>query len=127
MSYLNQKLPGEPIIISTLHKDFDYATEAEPSAMENMALLNAATEPLYFIADMRAVHFDLGELIAGADLAAGGEQSMLRHPKIKEALFVVTDKIMEIAAEGLATEAFGNIKLKMFDNLKDALAYARSH
>jgi hypothetical protein len=126
MSYLNEKLAGEPIIISTLHKDFDFATEAEPSAIENLALLNAATQPLYFIADLRAVHFDLGELIAGADLAAGGENPMLHHPNVKEALFVITDKIMEIAAENLGSQAFGRVKVKLFDNLEDALAYARS-
>lgn len=126
MSYTVEKYEGEPIIVAMLHADFNLEKEAQASSQESIALLDAAPEPVYYISDSSQVKFSTDETIKGTSFAARGENPVFHHPNIKQVLMVIGDNAMQaMTAAGMQTETFGNVNIKTFATLDEALTYAR--
>ena len=126
MSYIVEMLPDEPILISTLHADFDFSTEAQSSTEDALALLEKVSEPVYYIADSSKVRFSFDDTIEGSNMAARGDNPLFHHPNVKQVLLVVGDVMQEMSAKGLQSDIFGNVNVKTFASMDEALAHARS-
>jgi hypothetical protein len=126
MSYKIETLTGEPVILLILTQDAAISEDMPKSGAEIRTLLDQASEPMFFIMDMSAMQISLDDLILGSNLGARGEQPLTRHPHLKEMLFVSSSKMVKLGLKGLNTLAFGNMKVKAFDTLDEALAYVHA-
>jgi hypothetical protein len=126
MSYTVEAYANENIVISTLYSDFHLETEGPRSSEEVRAILDAAKAPMYFVTDSSRVKFSLDDTIKGSSLAARGDNPIFHHPNVKQVLMVVGDDAMQaMTADGMQTEVYGNVNVKTFATLEDALAFAR--
>jgi hypothetical protein len=126
MSYTIEKYPEEPIIVNTLHANFNFEADAENSTREAMKLLDTVPEPVYYIADTSQVNFDMDDTVKGSSFAARGDNPIFHHPNIKQVLLVIGDNAVQaMTAEGMRTEIYGNVNIKTFATQAEALAYAR--
>jgi hypothetical protein len=125
MGFTVEKLPGEPIVIYTQISGGNASDEMKLSIAENVRVLDAQTEPVYLINDMRAHKLNLDQILQGASMVARGDNALLHHPMIRENIFVVTDPMMKTAITGLSSATFGQVKMIRFDTVEDALAYCR--
>lgn len=126
MSYSIEKLPDEPILIVTLHKEFAFSRDSVAANMEAKAVLDQSKEPLYYVADTSAVRFNMDETVEGSNFASRGETAIFQHPNIKQVLLVVGDIMQEMTAAGMRSEAFGSVNILTFASREDALAHARN-
>ncbi len=126
--YSIEKLQGEPIIISQLTGSitFDDRAPDPESTRQTQELMDGQEEPFYYIFDMGDMKLDLNNLIAAANRGAGNEGLTLRHPMIKEVLVVTQSKLINLAAKGLNSTAFGNVPTSVFGTVEEALEYARA-
>jgi hypothetical protein len=126
--YTIEKLPCEPIIFTRLSVSvsFDDGDPDPEGALQVKELMDSQEEPFYYIFDLGEVKFDLTNLILAANRGAGSEGMTLRHPMIREVLVVTQSKLINLAAKGLNSEAFGNVPTSVFDTINDALDYARA-
>jgi hypothetical protein len=124
--YTLDLLPGEPILYSVLSADFNLMQDLPHYASEILPLLESLPEPVYYIADIRALSPGLMDVIQGANLVARGNTAYLRHPKMKMNIGVIDSKILEMAAKGLNSEVFGFVKVVMFTTPEEAFAFARA-
>lgn len=122
-----KKLENEPIVIVTLPTEYNLAVELPKLMPKYISLLNAATEPVYWIVDARDSSLKVDEIILGASLVARGEHPLYHHPNIREVIYVTSSRIMKLAAEGLKGDAFGHVNIKLFDDLDQALEYIRQN
>jgi hypothetical protein len=87
--------------------------------------LDSLDEPVYFINDTSAVDFDLATVIEGSNLVARGENPIFHHPNIRSVIYVTQSDLGALAAKGMDSNAFGNVDVKIFRTLDEALAYVR--
>jgi hypothetical protein len=126
MPATREKLLNEPIVIVTLSEDYDFATEAAAGVQENLAFLDSLDEPVYYVTDTSAVDFDLGAVIEGSNLAARGTNPLFHHPNIRSVIYVTQSILSALAAKGMGSDAFGNLNIKVFGTLDEALAHVRT-
>lgn len=118
-----KKLENEPIVIVTLPTDYNLAAELPKLMPQYINLLNAATEPVYWIVDARNSALTVEEIILGSSLVARGEHPLYHHPNIREVIYVTSSQIMKLAAEGMKGDSFGNVHIKIFDDLDQVMDY----
>ncbi len=125
MSYIYEKLPSEAILVLTYNADYQVKSEGLPSIEEGVRLLNAEEKPVFLIIDLLKIpSLRMYDIVEGASMATRQTQ-LLTHPKNRENLLITQSKLYSMVAKGLDSFAFGNAKLKTFDTVDEALAYAR--
>jgi hypothetical protein len=120
-----KKLDDEPIVIVTLPTEYNLAAELPKLMPRYISLLETAAEPVYWIVDARNSSLSVDEIILGASLVARGEHPLYHHRNIREVIYVTSNQIMKLAAEGMKGDAFGHVNIKLFDDLGQALDYVR--
>ncbi len=125
-TYTIEKLPGEPILLFTAHRDYDVSVDIVKAAAEVNQLLDELGEPVFFVQDLMAVVIDVDDMLVGSNTAGGSETATFRHPNIREVVAATQDQMLRMALEGMANETYGNVRVSLFDNIDDAMAYVRS-
>ncbi|MBN1310909.1 MAG: hypothetical protein JXB30_05760 [Anaerolineae bacterium] len=119
-----EKLQEEPIVIL---KFFEVdQSQPPPTEDEIYTVLDPAPEPVFLIIDLSDIKLSLDQLVSSTNQTVRGGSSLFTHPNIRERLMVSTNPMLKLASKGMASKVFGNIKIQAFDNVADALAYARA-
>lgn len=121
-----EKLPGEPIAIFKALPSYNMAADARASVEGAFEFFETIDEPVYYVHDFLDITpLNFEDVSIGAMTVAIAENPIFKHPKIREIIFVTTSDLLAMAAKGLDTEPYGNIKIHIFTRMEDALAYAR--
>jgi len=124
MSFNVRKLPCEPITVYTAQSsDLDHMEQNNQIMLDMLDQLSA---PVFHIADMRPIKLNVDSLMQLAASVAYGEHSVLRHPMIKELILVTDSRLIAMAGDGLSSDIYGNLPVKIFGSLDEALQYARA-
>ncbi len=108
-SYTVDLLPGEPIILEVIGKDFQADKHIMGLIGEVNRRLDDASGPMAYIIDVREASLSLDDIIAGANGTAR----------------VSGSRIVELAARGMNSAIFGHVKMEVFKTLEEALDMAR--
>lgn len=95
------------------------------STADVRALLDEAQEPTFYILDISRLKLSLNDVIVGANTGARGETPLWHHPMIKELVTVSADGLVQLAAKGLSSLTFGNLHIRVFGTLDEAVEYCR--
>jgi hypothetical protein len=96
-----------------------------PTAARSFALLEAQPEPVFYIVDLLDATFDFQGMLEYANSQSLHMAS--RHPKVKQLIVLTKDPIIQMAAAGLNSDAFGNIEVPVFERMDQAVAYIHNH
>jgi hypothetical protein len=69
---------------------------------------------------------DVEDLLLATSDISQGPNAIWRHPKIREVLLISPQAIVQAAAPALSGDAFGNLNVRLFESLDEALACIRS-
>jgi hypothetical protein len=125
MSYTTEKRPGEPIVVATLYADYNHAQEGEAAINEAVAMLDAQSEPVYYIFDVTRYVPTFEDLVSSVNWGGRGNLPTFRHPNVRESIVVSGSGMVKLAAQGLKTATWGNTTVHVVDTLDEALAYFR--
>ena len=123
------KLPDEPIIVVAILEKFNFGNDMAEGNKPAFELLDSLDSPVFWIVDLRRANMRLGQLVTSSNIVTRGEEdkrALWHHPMIKETILVSTVGMIKLAAKGLSSDVFGNLSVKAFDTLDEALEYARS-
>lgn len=121
--YTIEKHDTLPVIQATWLPEFRIERDAPTHMAEVKALLDNQTEPVFYVLDLTAWNrMSFQELMEATSIAKEGN---FKHEKNRESLLVTQDITVEQAAKGMDSPAFGNIKLRVFKTIADALGYVR--
>ena len=126
MSSTIEMMENGTALVVSLGSDFNFAREGEAQFAQIAAILNQQTEPVFYIVDVRELDITFDETLALINRVARGEDSLLRHPNIKEIIYVISNSFQRAVAEGLDSEWFGNLKVKLVYSLDEGLDHIRS-
>lgn len=125
-TWSTELLPGEPVIFSVLHKDYVPERDYPLSSRESFAILNQASEPVFFVIDMSVLLLDLDDLTQAASMITDAAAGSVRHPNVREMVFVTPDALTDLALHGLESETFGSVNVRTFTTVEEAMAYVHS-
>lgn len=120
------KLPGEPIVILTLSGSSSELKDREQERAKFVSIIETVSEPVFLILDMSDADLSFDEIAEGASGAYRGDNPLFKLLNIRQILQVSTDPALELAAKGMNTEIFGNVEVKQFETLDEALVHART-
>lgn len=126
MSYSTIKVENQPIVISTLHKDYDLATEITYSNQAAIEVLSDASEDQLFLIVHFEVQLTMNDILLGASAVTRGENALWLHEKVRQVLVVTKDLATSLSAQGMRHELFGNVNVEVFETLEQALSFAQS-
>jgi uncharacterized hydantoinase/oxoprolinase family protein len=120
-----EKIPDAPIVIVHSQQSDDNLEEMADSVAAITRALDEQTEKVFLITDMGSISMDLNDIIQAASMSARGSNSLLHHPNVRENLFVLTDKLITMAIQGLKSATFGQVKTRVFATVEEAVSYCR--
>jgi hypothetical protein len=121
-----QKLPNEPIVLDKMSPDYSLSAELPAGISKLFEIADNLTEPVFWIVDISETkEITIEDILTGTELLIKGKKPFYRHCNIREVLYVSTSRLILMAAAGLASEIFGNLKIHIFADLESALQYAR--
>lgn len=124
--YHFEKLDGEPILLSTMYNTYEMSTDAKESVRATFDVLSKLDEPVYYILDWRNLNpLSMEDISVGAMSVALAENPLFKHPQILGLVFVTSSDILSLAARGLNSAVYGNIKIDVFATVDEALRYVR--
>jgi len=125
MSYTLEKLPGEAVIVYT-QGPATHETQGIAETLDDIArLLDEQTDPVFLVWNVGGMSIDLDDLIQSASRAGRGSNAVLHHPRVRENVYVVSNRMVRLAIKGLESATFGRAKVVLFDTLEEALSYCR--
>jgi len=111
-----------PVLINIFEEHLE--PEEIPAMVDELnAWLARLDHKVYYINVLGTTHLSLGDVMQGVQLAARGDASPLHHPNIIETLVITADPFILMAARTINSYVFGNVKLKTFTTLDEALSY----
>jgi hypothetical protein len=115
-------LDTHPVVMNTLQPGYILAKDWPEGVAEMHRVLDTHPEPLFIIDDIRALKLTVSDLIVAANNGSRGERPLWRHPNSLGIYFISEDKVIKMAAAGMNSPAFGNMAVKVFRTLEEALA-----
>ena len=126
MSYSIEKLPGDPVIIGMFSDGFSVANHLEPFLDELKGLLDDQAEPVYYVVILDGLSLSLEDLLVSTNVSSRGDNPALHHPNLRGTIAVTDSKMIKLAAKGMNSDLFGNLRVDVFETAEEALAFVRS-
>ncbi len=120
MSYTVEKMAGEPVVLIRLNADYDAATEMAGTLHESTALIAQQNEPVFSIWDIERTSVNLESLMAGTNAA---RLDSAAPPNQAGSIILGNSPYLKLLAKGLDSSTYGNLKIAIFEQMDDALAY----
>ncbi|MBN1310279.1 MAG: hypothetical protein JXB30_02590 [Anaerolineae bacterium] len=117
-------LTGEPIVISTLLEEFNFGSDIAEGNKPSFELLDSLEHPVIWIMDMSRAKLNVERLLS-INLVTRGERPLWHHPMLRQIVVVSNTRLAQLAAKGLNSEVFGNLSIRVFGTLDEALDFAR--
>ncbi|PJF39244.1 MAG: hypothetical protein CUN55_14910 [Phototrophicales bacterium] len=125
MAVETQKLPNEPILIITAKGKFT-PENIETSFNEINKYYDPDGEMLYIISDNTELDMSFSDVVTG--LASVTRREGFRFGAPNSMLIMVgTSEMVRLGTEAMKQKQYGNLEVPMFDNIDDAIAFARNH
>jgi hypothetical protein len=127
LPYECRLLPDLPVILGTWKSGFKFAEHGKQFSLEVRTLLDAQTSPVYYMLDMSQLEeISIDGVILAANQGARGANPNLHHPMNCGNIFVSQAAVIHMTAKGMDSSAFGNVKVRLFATLEEALDYVRT-
>ena len=120
-----ERLAGEPILIIRELESYDASKHIGDVINAVETEIEHFDTPGYAII-VSSGSYNLAELMVGAKALRERGENIRNNPNYRGTLFVTEVPVNKMALENLSEEAMGSLKYTIFDNLDDALAFARS-
>ena len=125
MAYSIQQQPGSLILSFMDEQDGSVMVDLVRSLDKAITILDELSQPVYLVIDFRRISMNVDDLLKVSSTLARGPNPVAHHANVVATLFVSTDPSVRLATSGLASPAFGAVKLAQFATLEDALAYVQ--
>ena len=116
------KVANKPVVILNLAQDPNAETRAIDAVSAMNDFLATQSAPVFLIVDMRDLAFSLDSLVNNMNVVSR-QNPIFSHPMLRETLIIAVDEVIKRAVKGLDSPTFGNIQLKVFPAIDDAMKY----
>jgi hypothetical protein len=128
MFYNIEKLPDAPVIIGTWYEGFKFVEHGAQFDLDARALMDKQKTPIFYVLDLRQLHtISIEGIMEVAHTGAKVFTSAHRHPKNRGTIIVSKETIIKLAVKGVASAAFGNMNIRLFETLEEVMEYIKNN
>lgn len=125
MFYKIERLPDLPVILATWYEGFKFLEHGQAYVADLEACVKQITTPFFYVLDLSGMHsFSLDGLVVAANAGASGD--LRRNPLNRGNIFISDADLIKLAAQGMNTESFGHLNIRIYASVDEALDYIRS-
>lgn len=124
-TYTIERLPGEPIVLSTIHADFSVGKELPEAVGKLTQMLDAADEPLYYVTKVDNFSLSFGDMVQALGRLTSGDLAFVQHPNLYKIVVVAYNNLIRLGSNALSQTQYGGVRVDVFDSLEEALASVR--
>ena len=115
------QLSGDVVLV-TEREQFNLRRDGEEMLSGVHSLFASNPRLRRLVVDSRLPIYDLDDIVVGLNLAAPYFQQM----NLEKLIVIGSEKLQEVAVEGMGTDTFGNLPTYFFFDIEEALAEARN-
>lgn len=128
MQFEVKKIPDLPVVLGQWFEGFKFVEHGAQYAKEANAMLDKQEAPVFYVIDLTQLKtISVEGVVEVANSGAKNLKSSHRHPMNRETIIISQEKIVKLAVKGASTAAFGNLRVQLFENLDEALDYAKKN
>ena len=125
MAFKVEKVPNEPIVISTISNPYDAMVDSAGIAQELLQILSETSDTIYYVADMSNLNVSFSELTVGLAHAFRTPGSPYANPRLKT-LPVGSAGMIKFGVEAASQQSnYGKQQIQLYASVDEALAFAR--
>ena len=126
MSLEFKRIPGEPIVISTLIPPLDIANDAADTFSQLVYYLDEIDGHVYYISDTTQLdEVGFSEIVMGLSAVTRDPTSPLGNPRLKT--YVVSNQDMiTLGVSSLHQEQYGQLPVELVGSIEEALTQIRA-
>ncbi len=125
MSYTIELLPGEPILLSNIHADFNVGQELLEAVNQLTRMLDAADGQLYYVTKLENFSLSFGDMVQVLSRLTSGDLAFMKHPNLYKVVVVANNDLIRLGSNALSQTQYGGVRVDVFDSLEEALASVR--
>ena len=123
-----KKLTDVPAVIGSWYEGFKFMEHGPQYSKKLNAVLDEQQEPVFYVLDLSELHtISVNGVMEVANTGAKVFTSGHHHALNRETVLVSQKNIVKLAVKGVASPAFGNMEIKLFETLDEALDYVKSN
>jgi hypothetical protein len=123
MKYAIQQLDDVPAIMVTCYANFNPNTDLETVNRDTVKVLEDQPNPVFFVVNTLEANIDFDGMVLTASSTSREAGGVFHHPKVREVVFVTTNRMTEMGVKGMDSQAFGFTKIRIFSSIEEALDY----
>jgi len=113
---------AESNIVVVDFDNLDVETELGPLNQSVWDLLDTQSQPVHVVYDITNTNMDFEEMMKAANFARSSSKTPTHHhPNIGKMVVVSKNKMIQLAAKGMDTVMFGNLKLAVAATQEEAV------
>ena len=120
-----EKIPDKPLAIFNPESVMGAVDQIVIVLQKLNEFFDSQHEKIFFMIDTRGVAVSFDTLARNLNIV-NRQNHLFVHPMIRETLVLTDNKMVTLAAKGLDSPVFGNVRVKVFSLMEDALNYVDS-
>ncbi len=124
MKFNVELLPDEAILIVTIGKDYVVGKDSPEIIRTVDSKIGRDESGLYSIYDLREMKMTFGDLIIALSNQSQKAPGAMADPRTS-AVIVGSSEMVKLGAQAFQQEQYGGLRFPLFENVEEALRYAR--
>jgi hypothetical protein len=121
MTFRLYRIPDTSVIVGVFGKEYNIRRDTPAFAYSMNEMLAEATDPVYFLVDMRELQITFSDMVSGLAMVALGDLAVMRHPLLSRVGVVTQIDLVRLGAKALTQSQYGKLRVVTFDTLEQAL------
>lgn len=125
MTFTIERLPGEPIIISTFSEAFRVDTDGQMSIQQTYEFMEDIEGKVCLIMDVSDLKLGFSDLVSGLGMLTRGSSGLFTDPRVR-LLVVGSHGFAEIGVKALEQTQYGGLSVKLAGSVEEAIGFCRA-
>jgi hypothetical protein len=122
MAFEFAMLPGEPIMLTKFHQDFNVQEDSPVLLGLMKRALDDAPARVTIVANLLGIQFKFSDMVYALGIVTKGDSAVLHHPCVHKLVLVTTSDTIRFGGYALRQEQYGGIHVEFYPTLEEALS-----
>src|SRR5438105_631203 len=113
MTFQINWMPGEKIVLGTMHQDYHVMRDTEAASKRLIELLDTSDEPVPYLLDLSEIKMGFSDMVLAMGMLTGGTLASFMHPMLRQVVIVTQDGMLKFGATALGQAQYGGRKAQV--------------
>jgi hypothetical protein len=121
MAFEFAMLPGEPVMLTKFHPDFNVQDDTPVVLGLMTRALDAAPARVTIVANLLGIQLKFSDMVYALGIVTKGDTAVLHHPCVRRLALITTSDTIRFGGYALQQEQYGSIPVDFYTTQEEAL------